>query len=160
MYDSLMTLLFFPDWTNGLPSDFLILHFFVGAVIFPFNMIHAKARKIDSQNPQEAANGYKNNDNTTFFGYEEINQISIKDHKGITLLMIIALSTAIDLKIFSPTEPLGILILFLGLIFSGMIFYIIYAVSTNKESLEDKKMRTTKESLQKEKIEKLFPKKK
>ena len=74
--------------------------------------------------------------------------------------MIIALSTAIDLKIFSPTEPLGILILFLGLIFSGMIFYIIYAVSTNKESLEDKKMRTTKESLQKEKIEKLFPKKK
>ena len=74
--------------------------------------------------------------------------------------MIIALGTAIDLKIFSPTEPLGILILFLGLIFSGMIFYIIYAVSTNKESLEDKKMRTTKESLQKEKIEKLFPKKK
>ena len=74
--------------------------------------------------------------------------------------MRISLSTVIDLKIFSPTEPLGILILFLGLIFSGMIFYIIYAVSTNKESLEDKKMRTTKESLQKEKIEKLFPKKK
>ena len=66
MYESLMTLLFFPDWTNGLPSDFLILHFFVGAVIFPFNMIHAKARKIDSQNPQEAANGYKNSDNETF----------------------------------------------------------------------------------------------
>ena len=59
MYESLMTLLFFPDWTNGLPSDFLILHFFVGAVIFPFNMIHAKARKIDSQNPEEAANGIK-----------------------------------------------------------------------------------------------------
>ena len=73
MYESLMTLLFFPDWTNGLPSDFLILHFFVGAVIFPFNMIHAKARKIDSQNPQEAANGYKNADNTRFVGYEEIN---------------------------------------------------------------------------------------
>ena len=65
--------IFFPDWTNGLPSDLLILHFFVGAVIFPFNMIHAKARKIDSQNPQEAANGYKNSDNSTFFGYEEIN---------------------------------------------------------------------------------------
>ena len=73
MYESLMTLLFFPDWTNGLPSEFLILHFFVGAVIFPFNMIHAKARKIDSQNPPEAANGYKNSDNATFFGYEEIN---------------------------------------------------------------------------------------
>ena len=59
MYEPLMTLLFFPDWTNGLPSDFLILHFFVGAIIFPFNMIHAKARKIDSQNPQEAAMGIK-----------------------------------------------------------------------------------------------------
>ena len=66
------TLLFFPDWTNGLPSDFLILHFFIGAIIFPFNMIHAKARRIDAKNPQEAALGYKNMDNTTYFGYEEI----------------------------------------------------------------------------------------
>ena len=68
----LMTLLFFPDWTNGLPSDFLILHFFVGAVIFPFNMIHSKARKIDALNPKEAAGGYKNLDNGTYYGYEEI----------------------------------------------------------------------------------------
>ena len=74
--------------------------------------------------------------------------------------MIIFLSIHSDLKIFSPTEPLGILILILGLIFTGMIFYIIYAVSTNKESLEDKKIRTKKESLQQEKIGRLFPKKK
>jgi len=66
----------------------------------------------------------------------------------------------LDLKIFSPSEPIGILIISLGLIFSGMIFYIIYAVSTNKESLEDKKIRTQKESIQREKIGKLFPKKK
>ena len=74
--------------------------------------------------------------------------------------MVVSLNTALDLKIFSPSEPIGLLILFLGLIFSGMIFYIIYAVSTNKESLEDKKIRTKKESLQREKIGKLFPKKK
>ena len=74
--------------------------------------------------------------------------------------MIISLNRALDLKMFSPREPIGILILILGLIFTGMIFYIIYAVSTNKESLEDKKLRTRKESLQKEKIGKLFPKKK
>ena len=73
MENYLITLLFFPDWSNGLPSDFLILHFFIGAIIFPFNMIHAKARKIDAQNPQEAANGYKKLGNTSFFGYEEIN---------------------------------------------------------------------------------------
>ena len=74
--------------------------------------------------------------------------------------MIISLNSALDLKIFSPREPIGILILILGLVFTGMIFYIIYAVSTNKESLEDKKIRTKKEYLQKEKIGKLFPKKK
>ena len=74
--------------------------------------------------------------------------------------MIIFLNSTLDLKIFSPNEPLGILILALGLIFTGMIFYIIYAVSTNKESLEDKKLRTKKETLQQEKIGKLFPKNK
>ena len=72
----------------------------------------------------------------------------------------ISLNTAFDLKIFSPNEAIGIFILFLGLIFTSMIFYIIYAVSTNKESLEDKKIRTKKEALQQEKIGKLFPKKK
>ena len=74
--------------------------------------------------------------------------------------MIIYLSTVLDLKILSPSEPIGILILSLGILFTGMIFYIIYAVSTNKESLEDKKIRTKKETLQQEKIGKLFPKKK
>ena len=74
--------------------------------------------------------------------------------------MLIFLNSGIDLKIFSPTEPLGIIILFIGLVFSGMIFYIIYSVSTNKESIEDKKIRTEKESIQQEKIGKLFPKKK
>ena len=74
--------------------------------------------------------------------------------------MLISLNSALDLKIFSPSEPLGILILFLGLVFTGMIFYIIYAVSTNKESIEDKKIRTKKEFIQKEKIGNLFPKKK
>ena len=74
--------------------------------------------------------------------------------------MIIFLNSSLDLKIFSPSEPLGILVLFLGIIFTGMIFYIIYAVSTNKESLEDKKIRTKKENLQQEKIGRLFPKRK
>ena len=74
--------------------------------------------------------------------------------------MIISLNKGLDLKIFSPSEPIGILILFLGLIFTGMIFYIIYAVSTNKESLEDIKIRAKKEALQQERIGKLFPKKK
>ena len=74
--------------------------------------------------------------------------------------MIIFLNSGIDLNIFSPTEPLGLIIIFIGLIFSGLIFYIIYAVSTNKESIEDKRMRTEREFIQQKKIGKLFPKKK
>ena len=74
--------------------------------------------------------------------------------------MKIFLNSGLDLKIFSPTEPLGIIILIIGLIFSGMIFYIIYAVSTNKESLEDKKIRNKRDFIQQEKIGKLFPKRK
>ena len=74
--------------------------------------------------------------------------------------MEVFLNSGIDLKIFSPTEPIGIIILFIGLIFSGMIFYIIYAVSTNKESIEDTKIRTERELIHQEKIGKLFPKKK
>ena len=74
--------------------------------------------------------------------------------------MIIFLNTAFDLNIFSPSEPLGILIIFFGLIFTGMIFYIIYAVSVNKESLEDKKIRVQKELEIQLKSLPLFPKKK
>ena len=73
--------------------------------------------------------------------------------------MIFFFISALDLKVFSPTAPLGLFIILIGLLFSGMIFYIIYAVSTNKESLEDKKIRTQKEVIQKEKIQKMFPKK-
>ena len=70
------------------------------------------------------------------------------------------MNKTIDVNIFGPTEPLGIFIIFCGLIFSGIIFYIIFAVSTNQESIEDKKMREKKDDLQKEKINRLFPKRK
>ena len=69
------------------------------------------------------------------------------------------MNTAIDPNIFSPTEPLGIFIMITGSIFTITIFYIIYAVSTNQESIDDKRIRDKKISIQKEKISKLFPKK-
>ena len=65
-----------------------------------------------------------------------------------------------DVNIFSPTAPLGIFIIICGLIFSTIVFYIIYSVSTDKESIEDKKMRNKKDLIQQEKINRLFPKKK
>ena len=66
----------------------------------------------------------------------------------------------VDINMFSPTEPLGLIILTLGILFSSMIFYIIYAVSTNKESIDDKRIRDKKNSIQKQKIDRLFPNKK
>tara|TARA_Y100000589_G_C27095599_1_gene605796 strand:+ start:963 stop:1187 length:225 start_codon:yes stop_codon:yes gene_type:complete len=73
MNTTLITLLFFPDWTNGFPSDFLILHFFVGAIFIPFIMISRKARRFDKMNPDSALNGYEEYNKSKFFGYEEIN---------------------------------------------------------------------------------------
>ena len=64
----------------------------------------------------------------------------------------------LDVNIFNPTAPLGLFIIFCGIIFSGIIIYIIYAVSTDKESIHDKKIKNKMKSLQKEKINKLFPK--
>ena len=64
----------------------------------------------------------------------------------------------LDVNIFNPAAPLGLFIIFCGIIFSGIIIYIIYAVSTDKESIQDKKIKNKMKSLQKEKINKLFPK--
>ena len=62
-------------------------------------------------------------------------------------MITILLNLTLDVKIFSPSEPLGLLIIILGLIFSSMVLYIIYAVSVNKESLEDIKIRTKNDYL-------------
>ena len=67
-----LTLLFFPDWINGFPSDFLILHFFVGSIFIPFIMIYRRARDFDNKNPQAVLNGYKEYDKNTFFGFEKV----------------------------------------------------------------------------------------
>ena len=61
------------------------------------------------------------------------------------------MNSRIDPNIFSPTEPIGIFILIIGIIFSGLIFYIIYAVSTDKESIDDKKIRNNKKYITKRK---------
>tara|TARA_B100000900_G_scaffold218684_1_gene185275 strand:+ start:453 stop:674 length:222 start_codon:yes stop_codon:yes gene_type:complete len=73
MYNFFSTLLFFPDWSNGFPSDFLILHFFFGAIFIPFLLISRRARNFDKNNPEAYLNGYKDFNKSTFLGYEEIN---------------------------------------------------------------------------------------
>ncbi|MBK17025.1 MAG: hypothetical protein CMK49_03300 [Prochlorococcus sp. SP3034] len=72
MYSIFITLLFFPEWTNGLPPDFLLLHFFFGAIFIPFIMINRKARKFDRENPQSMSDGYKDFNKSIYYGYEDI----------------------------------------------------------------------------------------
>ena len=74
MPNQFITLLFFPDWTNGFPSDFLILHFFIGSIFIPFIMINRRARNFDDKNPQALSNNYKDYNTSTYYGYEELNK--------------------------------------------------------------------------------------
>mgnify|MGYP001406080143 CR=1 FL=1 len=67
---------------------------------------------------------------------------------------------SLGLDYLAPNGTVGIIIIFIGIVFTAMILYIIYAVSTNKESIEDKRYRISKESEQKKKINRLFPKNK
>ena len=67
------TLLFFPDWGSSYPPDFLLLHFFVMAIVIPFILISRRAKRFDKNNPEAVSNGYKEFNKSTFFGYEEIN---------------------------------------------------------------------------------------
>ena len=67
-----ITLLFFPDWPNGFPSDFLLLHFFIGAIFIPFLMIFRRAKNFDAKNPEAVLNQYQEYNKTRYFGYEEI----------------------------------------------------------------------------------------
>ncbi len=73
MYNLLSTLLFFPEWSESLPPDFLLLHFFFGAIFIPFLMISRRARIFDKKNPNAYLNGYKDYNKSTYLGYEEIN---------------------------------------------------------------------------------------
>jgi len=73
MNTSFLTLLFFPEWGNNYPSDFLILHFFIIGIVIPFVLINRKARAFDRKNPNALENGYKEFNKKRYFGYEEIN---------------------------------------------------------------------------------------
>tara|TARA_B100000945_G_C20132769_1_gene480229 strand:+ start:51 stop:272 length:222 start_codon:yes stop_codon:yes gene_type:complete len=73
MHNTFLTALFFPDWINGFPSDFLILHFFFGAIFIPFIMIFRRAKRFDKANPDSVNNGYEEYNKSNFLGYEKIN---------------------------------------------------------------------------------------
>tara|TARA_B100000579_G_C22743380_1_gene810243 strand:- start:264 stop:479 length:216 start_codon:yes stop_codon:yes gene_type:complete len=66
----------------------------------------------------------------------------------------------LGLDFLSPSAPLGFIILFIGIIFTVVTFYVFINASTNQESLSEKKSRINKENEQKRKISRLYPKNK
>ncbi len=70
------------------------------------------------------------------------------------------LSSSLGYEYLSPSRPLGILILIVGVIFTTMIFYIFINVNSNVDSLAEKKRNKTKKLKQEEKIARLYPKNK
>ena len=63
------------------------------------------------------------------------------------------------LEYFSPTGLIGFWILFIGLIFTGLMFYFVFfKLNEDDISYKDKKRKELEEEKQKEKIARLYPK--
>ena len=63
------------------------------------------------------------------------------------------------LQYFSPTGLIGFWILFIGLIFTGLMFYFVFfKLNEDDISYKDKKRKELEEENQKEKIARLYPK--
>tara|TARA_Y100001968_G_scaffold276576_1_gene270949 strand:+ start:170 stop:394 length:225 start_codon:yes stop_codon:yes gene_type:complete len=64
-----------------------------------------------------------------------------------------------NLEYLSPTGFIGFWVLFIGLIFTGIIFYFVFfRLSEDEDSYKDKKRKNLEKELQKERIAKLYPK--
>ena len=62
-------------------------------------------------------------------------------------------------QIFKYESPVFILILIIGILFTSMTMYVFINVSTNQESLSEKKARIIKREQQLKKIASLYPSK-
>ena len=65
----------------------------------------------------------------------------------------------INLEYLSPTDFIGFWVLFIGLIFTGIIFYFVFLrLNEDDGSYKDKERKYLEEEKQKEKIARLYPK--
>ncbi len=66
----------------------------------------------------------------------------------------------VNIKYFSPTGYIGFWILFIGLIFTEIIFYFVFfRLNIYEESNTSREIKSLEEDKQKEKIARLYPKK-
>ena len=68
-------------------------------------------------------------------------------------------NTFFKIEYLSPTGFIGFWILFIGLIFTGVMFYFVFfRLNASEESYKDKKRKKQVQENQKEKIARLYPK--
>ncbi len=69
--------------------------------------------------------------------------------------------SSFNLESLSPTGSIGFWILFIGLIFTGIMFYFVFfRLGEDDDSYKDRKRKDLKIEIQKEKISRLYPKEK
>ena len=68
-------------------------------------------------------------------------------------------SNSFNINYLSPTGLIGFWILFIGLVFTGIMFYFVFfRLNEDAESYKDKKRKKLEKDRQKERIAKLYPK--
>ncbi len=68
-------------------------------------------------------------------------------------------NSSLNISYLSPTGLIGFWVLFIGLIFTGLMFYFVFfRLNENDDSYKDRKRKKLEEASQKEKIARLYPK--
>ena len=68
-------------------------------------------------------------------------------------------NSSLDINYLSPTGLIGFWVLFIGLIFTGLMFYFVFfRLNENDDSYKDRKRKNLEKQQQKQRIAKLYPK--
>jgi len=68
-------------------------------------------------------------------------------------------NSSLNIDYLSPTGIIGFWVLFIGLIFTGLMFYFVFfRLNQHDESFKDRKRKKLAEENQKQKIARLYPK--
>ena len=68
-------------------------------------------------------------------------------------------NTPFNIEYFSPTGLIGFWVLFIGLIFTGVMFYFVFfRLNEDDDSYKDRKRKNLEKENQKQKIARLYPK--
>tara|TARA_Y100001968_G_scaffold208704_1_gene191809 strand:+ start:494 stop:718 length:225 start_codon:yes stop_codon:yes gene_type:complete len=68
-------------------------------------------------------------------------------------------NSSLNIDYLSPTGFIGFWVLFIGLIFTGLMFYFVFfKLNENEYSYKDKERKKIEEENQKQRIAKLYPK--